>query len=64
MPRPFGVLPRRAKGGLLRYELWVDACVAILHEGQTLLAPECQFQQDRNGYYRRHRRCDKSSYLP
>ena len=63
-PSSWASCPGARKGGLLRVELWVDALVAILREGQSLLAPACQLQQDRNGYYRPSGRCDKSSCLP
>jgi hypothetical protein len=49
------VLAEQTKKGGLRIELFVDALVAILRAGQTLLAPPGQLQENFRGYYRSRR---------
>jgi hypothetical protein len=44
MPRFMGVVAGGTKRGALGVELCVEALVAILREGQALLAPACQIQ--------------------
>ena len=45
MLRFSGVVAGTAKRGVLRFEPCVEALVAILREGQALLAPLGQFQE-------------------
>ena len=44
MRRFLAVVVEQTKRGALRIELFVAALVAILREGQSLLAPPCQVQ--------------------
>jgi hypothetical protein len=53
--RFLAVLAEQTKRGGLRIELFVDALVAILRAGQTLLAPPGQLQENFRGYYRSRR---------
>ena len=55
MRRFLAVVVEQTKRGALRIGLFVAALVAVLREGQSLLAPPCQVQENFRGYYRSRR---------